>query len=103
MTNVFLINHAQIRKLNEQENWAHFSFQLYLSLGNKQDCRVGILPIWCQSPRFVEVVPSLVSVPYCSGQDLVNSRDRDTCPTAPEVPQVDNTPKISSGSHAMQP
>ena len=36
----------------------------------------------------------------CSGQDLVNPRDRETCPIAPEVPQVDNTLKMPSGSHA---
>jgi len=36
----------------------------------------------------------------CSGQNLVNPRDHDMCPTAPEVPREGNTPKIPSGSYA---
>ena len=36
----------------------------------------------------------------CSGQDLFNSRDRNTCFTAPDVSLTDNTPKMPSGSHA---
>ena len=37
---------------------------------------------------------------YCGGQDLVNPRDCDACPTASEVPQAGNTLKIPSNSHA---
>ena len=33
----------------------------------------------------------------CSGQDLVNPRNRDACPTASKVPQAENTPKMPSG------
>jgi len=36
----------------------------------------------------------------CSGLDLVNPRDHDACPTAPEVPQAHNIPKMPSGLHA---
>ena len=32
----------------------------------------------------------------CSGQDLINSRDRSTCPTAPKVAQAENTPRCQA-------
>ena len=36
----------------------------------------------------------------CSAQDLVSPRNLDTCPTAPEVSQVRNMPKMPRGSYA---
>ena len=38
----------------------------------------------------------------CSAQDLICPRDRDTCSTASEVPQADNTLKMSCGSYATR-